>query len=154
MNISDFVAEFDPMFIQAIVSMVLFVAIVMSMALVDNLRRNEKIKRHIGAFNLVAEFAASFVFEVAYGSVDLSPFELRSAELVAMGYDYYDPRLLYVVDKIEDRADAYGLNLDIVEAAALAERVYRKLKNSGELLPSGYVVPEINIEVDANTNEG
>jgi hypothetical protein len=87
-----------------------------------------EIVRLIDAFDDAILDAVIFV---SAGYVDLAPYEAKAEERKAKGEMFIDPRMLFVLDKLELYASKYGLVFEFDEVLPRAERIYRELKADG-----------------------
>lgn len=100
-------------------------------------RNSDLYKANKDKLDLLAEYAANWIFLAEFGTVDLTEWEAKAAERVAQGLPYVDPRMLFVIDQLGKQAnEKLGLNLNLLELLAIAERKYQELLND-EMSPIG-----------------
>lgn len=89
---------------------------------------NKQIMQLIDVFDDALLDAIIFV---SSGYVDMTEYRKKADERKEKGEMYIDPRMLYVMDKIEIYATKYGLDFEFDEVLPRAERLYRELKADG-----------------------
>lgn len=93
-------------------------------------RKTEFYRSYKDRIDLAEAAAVNFIFLAAFGTVDLTEWEAKSAARVEAGLPAIDPRMLYVVDRLETYVNGkLGLHLEFDDILALAERKFQELKN-------------------------
>lgn len=82
-------------------------------------------------FDVFDDAILDAVVFVSAGYVDMKPYELKAEERKARGEMFIDPRMLFVLDRVEAFALKYGLEFEFDEVLPRAERIYRELKLDG-----------------------
>lgn len=92
-------------------------------------RKSELYRTNKDKFDLLEKQAVNFIFLAAFGDVDLTEWQEKSDARVEAGLAAVDPRMLYVVDKLELFVNTkLHLHLEFDDLLAIAERKYQELK--------------------------
>src|SRR5258706_4494688 len=101
-----------------LVVVLVVVAIAASMALLA-FRKSDLYKANNDKLDMLGEFAANWIFLAEFGNVDLTEYKAKEVERVAEGLPDVDARMLFVVDKLGEQANAHlGLHLDALTLLA------------------------------------
>jgi hypothetical protein len=93
-------------------------------------RKSDLYQANKDKLDLLAEYAANWIFLAEFGDVDLTEYEAKRAERVEAGLPDVDARMLFVIDQLGKQAnERFGLTLNPLELLALAERKYQELLN-------------------------
>lgn len=137
--LSDLVALFNGDVASLLVTIVIVVVGVVASAALLAFRNSDLYKTNKDKLDLLAEYAANWVFLAEFGDVDLTEYQKKSDERVKEGLPYVDARMLYVIDQLGKQAnEKLGLHLSLLELLAIAERKYQTLK-ADENSPIGTV---------------
>ena len=94
-------------------------------------RKTEFYKQHQAVWDLVDGRIADLVWLVEVGDVDLTEYEKKADERAAAGMEFVDPRMLYLLDKVQVWVkEKLGVDLDFDEVLARAEHIFDEVKNS------------------------
>lgn len=122
-----------------------FVVLVLAGALVNAIRKSEALKQYEGLIQALGQKIADLIIFAEWGdeySQKADFYEKKQAERTAAGLYYVDPRMLYVMDKVEQYAlDRHGLKIEFDDVLPLAEKKYRELLNSGTFDSGGTSLP-------------
>lgn len=93
--------------------------------------KTEFYKQHKVLWELVDDKIASLIFLIENGDVDLTEFEQRAKEREEAGLSYVDPRMLFLIDKVQDAVNsALGVNLNFEDLLARGEHIFDEIKHA------------------------
>ncbi len=109
--------------------------------------QTEFYKKNKALWELVDDKVADTIFLIAVGDVDLTVFEQRVVERANLGLSYVDPRMLYLIDKVQQQVkDRFGVSLNFEELLGRAERIYDEVKNDPTTSVGGEPVSDPTFE--------
>lgn len=116
----------------ALLITVSFVAVLTALYLgVSAFRKTEFYKQHKTVLELVDGRITDLIFLLEFGDVDLTEYEKRADERAANGLEAVDPRMLYLLDKVQEWVKVkLGVELDVEELLARAEHIFNEVANS------------------------
>ena len=135
--LSDLVTLFNGDIASLVVTILIVVVGVVAAFALAAFRNSELYRTNADKLDLLAEYAANWIFLAQFGEIDLTEWEAKSVARVDEGLPYVDPRMLFVIDQLGKQAnEKLGLHLNALELLAIAERKYQELK-ADETSPVG-----------------
>lgn len=94
-------------------------------------RKTEFYKQHKEVLDLVDGRITDLIFLVEFGDVDLTEYEAKAAERELAGMEHIDPRMLYLLDKVEVWVkEKLHFEIDTDELLARAEHIFDEVVKS------------------------
>jgi|ERR1041385_3598660 hypothetical protein len=126
------VQVFTPDVLSLVVIVVFFVALFLVGLLFSSLRKTEFFKQNEMFIVAVGQKALDFILHAEYGEEYNSvadEYQTKANDRVAKGLYYVDPRMLFVIDKLESYVDQkFNVHLEFDDLLAIAESKYRTVK--------------------------
>lgn len=123
---SNLLNTINPELLTSVLALAIVLGLIIMTKVIHSIHKHEIVKKHQRIFDILFKLAMSSVTMIAFKDIDLTKYEAIAQKRMEKGLTPIDPRMLYVIDVIQKRANTYGLRLSIEEAWSIGESEYQK----------------------------